>query len=103
MIICSCNIISEKQIEKAIVGLLDEQEWRLITPAQVYHTLEKYGKCCGCFPSVSKLIVRVTKEFHLKNSTPDCRLITLMNELKEKHVVCESARQNRRLLTNQIA
>lgn len=91
MIVCSCNIITERDIEQVIIGLLDEQEWRLIVPAQVYHTLGKFGKCCGCFPNVSQIIVRVTEQYHLEKETPHGLLQTLLSNLGEKHLNYQSA------------
>ncbi|MHC2352224.1 hypothetical protein ACVMB3_001682 [Sinorhizobium meliloti] len=41
MLVCSCNFITEKEIEDTIVGLLDEDCWQLIVPAKVYHAMEK--------------------------------------------------------------
>ena len=102
MITCSCNIITEREIEQAITGLLDEEEWRLVVPAQVYHTMAKRGKCCGCFPNVSKIIIRVTEEYHLRKQTPDNVLYSLMERLKSKHILSEEKRKNgRNILLNQ--
>ena len=39
MLVCHCNLITEKEIEEAIVSLLDADPWQLIVPAKVYHTL----------------------------------------------------------------
>ena len=39
MLICHCNVITEKEIEQTIVDLLDEDAWQLIVPAKVYHAL----------------------------------------------------------------
>jgi bacterioferritin-associated ferredoxin len=64
MLVCHCNIITEREIENAIVELLDEDPWQLIVPAKVYHRLQKRGRCCGCFPSVVETIIRVTEEYH---------------------------------------
>ena len=52
MLICHCNIITEREIEQSIVELLDQDPWQLIVPAKVYHAMHKRGRCCGCFPNV---------------------------------------------------
>ena len=106
MIVCSCNFITERDIEQTIISLLDEEQWRLIVPAQVYHAMTKKGKCCGCFPNVSQMIVRVTEEYHLRKQTPDNVIYTLLEKLKDKHKISESKRSNLRsaeIRTNNVA
>lgn len=68
MLICHCNVITEKEIEAAILALLDADPWQLIVPAKVYHSLAKRGRCCGCFPNVVETIIRVTEAFHARNA-----------------------------------
>ncbi len=48
-------------------GFLDEDPWQLIVPAKVYHELGKRGVCCGCFPNVVDIILRVVENYHLQN------------------------------------
>ena len=92
MIICSCNIISSREIEDVVLELLNEDPWRLIVPGVVYKTMEKRGKCCGCFPGVVELIVKTTEKFHQDHETPSAEIINLMDRLKKHHEVCETAR-----------
>jgi bacterioferritin-associated ferredoxin len=70
MLVCHCNVITQKEIEEAVVGLLDADPWQLIVPAKVYHALAKRGRCCGCFPNVVETIIRVTEIYHSR-SNPD--------------------------------
>ncbi len=64
MLVCHCNLITEKEIEETIIDLLEQDPWNLIVPAKVYHTLQKRGRCCGCFPNVVETIIRVTENYH---------------------------------------
>ncbi|MGD9914016.1 MAG: (2Fe-2S)-binding protein [Rhizobiaceae bacterium] len=64
MLICHCNLITEKEIEETIIELLHDDPWQLIVPAKVYHTLQKRGRCCGCFPNVVETIIRITEAYH---------------------------------------
>ncbi|VVT10263.1 (2Fe-2S)-binding protein (modular protein) [Rhizobium sp. EC-SD404] len=80
MIVCHCNYISQNDIESTIVSLLDEDRWQLIVPAKVYHALSKRGKCCGCFPNVVDTILRVTEEYHTRN-TPSAEVLPFMERL----------------------
>ncbi len=92
MLVCSCNVISEAEIAGVITELLEEDCWRLIVPGQVYHAMSKRGKCCGCFPRVVDIIVRVTEAYHRKQETAEAEIISFIDRLKKKHVQCETAR-----------
>jgi hypothetical protein len=85
MIVCQCNVISTQDIEDTIVSLLDEDAWRLIVPVQVYHALGKRGRCCGCFPGVVDIIVKVTAEYHARLATPEAEVISFIDRLREEH------------------
>lgn len=85
MIVCSCNIIRRSEIEGAILGLLEDDPWQVIVPLQVYHTLEKRGKCCGCFPNVVGIIVEQTTLFHERMNSPKADVIALIDRVQRKH------------------
>ncbi|MDA4633188.1 hypothetical protein NZA98_19125, partial [Escherichia coli] len=71
MLVCHCNIITQKEIENTITELLDADPWQLIVPAKVYHAMQKRGRCCGCFPTVVETIIKVTEEYHLRHGSND--------------------------------
>jgi hypothetical protein len=85
MIVCSCNFITDHDIEDAIRELLGEDPWRLVVPVQVYHWLEKRGKCCGCFPNVVAIILRVTEQVHNEIATPEPLRITHLDQVRSEH------------------
>lgn len=88
MIVCQCNIISDREIEAVIRELLSEDPWQLIVPGKVYRIFEKRGRCCGCFPNVVDIIIRVTEAFHLERDTGSAELIDLqvrLSVMKRKH------------------
>lgn len=66
MLVCHCNVISEKDIREVITALLQDDPWALIVPAKVYRELGKRGRCCGCFPNVVDMITTLTEEYHLQ-------------------------------------
>lgn len=70
MLVCHCNVITQREIEQAVIALLDADPWQLIVPAKVYHALEKRGRCCGCFPNVVETIIQVTEVYHSR-AEPD--------------------------------
>ena len=66
MLICQCNVITDRELVRVIKGLLADDPWQIIVPAKVYRELEKRCKCSGCVPNVVDLITRVTHEYHIE-------------------------------------
>jgi len=66
MLVCHCNVITDREITRIIRDLLAADPWQIIVPAKVYRELEKRCKCSGCVPNVVDLITRVTHEYHLE-------------------------------------
>lgn len=48
MIICSCAVITDLDIERALIEILDTPDAPLPTPGVVYKHLQKKMVCCGC-------------------------------------------------------
>ena len=57
MIVCSCNIITRREIEIVIERLLEADPYAVLTPNLIYHRLGRRGRCCGCFPLASRILV----------------------------------------------
>jgi bacterioferritin-associated ferredoxin len=57
MIVCSCNVITRRDIEAVIEGILAEDPHAVLTPGLIYHRLGRRGRCCGCFPHASAILV----------------------------------------------
>jgi bacterioferritin-associated ferredoxin len=57
MIVCSCNIITRREVEAVIEEILAEDLYAVLTPNLLYHRLGRRGKCCGCFPHVTEILV----------------------------------------------
>jgi hypothetical protein len=73
VIVCSCLVISDAEIEQALVEILKQPEAPLPTPGVVYRHLEKKMVCCGCAPlAVSTIYQKI-------------------DELAQKGVVCPYA------------
>ena len=66
MLVCQCNVITDREIRQVILGFLREDPWAIIVPAKVYRELEKRCKCSGCVPNVVDIITSVTEEYHLQ-------------------------------------
>src|SRR5690606_10187789 len=93
MIVCHCNLIKESEIESVIISLLDQDPWQLIVPLKVYHEMKKRGRCCGCFPNVVDIIIRVTAEYHQRQQTPESEIQSLVVRLSEVNREREQARR----------
>lgn len=65
MLVCQCNVITDRAIRRIITDFLDEDPWQIIVPAKVYKALGARTKCAGCVPNVVDLIIEVTEEYHL--------------------------------------
>lgn len=50
MIVCSCAVISDHDIEVAVLDIMSGPDAPIPTPGVVYRQLEKKLKCCGCLP-----------------------------------------------------
>ena len=66
MLVCQCNVITDREIVRVIKNLLADDPWQIIVPAKLYRELDKRCKCSGCVPNVVDLITRVTHEYHLE-------------------------------------
>ena len=82
MLICHCNLITEREIEEAILDLLEQDPWTLIVPAKVYHSLRKRGRCCGCFPNVVETIIRVTEAYHLRSEATGMDVVSHLDRVR---------------------
>lgn len=50
MIVCSCQQVSDFDIELALLDILNEPEAPIPTPGVVYRYMQKRMQCCGCAP-----------------------------------------------------
>ena len=82
MLVCHCNLITEKEIEEAILQLLERDPWGLIVPAKVYHWLQKRGRCCGCFPNVVETIIRVTEHYHSGSEASGVDIVSHLDRVR---------------------
>ncbi|MFP5076747.1 (2Fe-2S)-binding protein [Rhizobium sp. YIM 134829] len=103
MLVCSCNFISEKEIEDTITSLLDEDCWQLIVPAKVYHAMQKRGRCCGCFPNVVDIIIRTTERYHAANHSTEDEIVAYISRIKKFHEESRRAELERRHQSHRAA
>ena len=66
MIVCSCTSISDRDIESALVEILNQPDAPIPTPGVVYRHLQKRMNCCGCAPLAVETIYNKVQELETK-------------------------------------
>ena len=62
MIVCSCSMITAKDVEEAIHALRTRDPFVVLTPGLIYRELGKRPSCGSCLPLVSRLMVGYDEE-----------------------------------------
>jgi bacterioferritin-associated ferredoxin len=57
MIVCSCTMITSKDIAEAVSALRTKDPLVVLTPGLIYRTLGKRPSCGSCLPLITKLMV----------------------------------------------
>ena len=96
MLVCQCNVITDREIKQVILGLLREDPWQIIVPALVYRELEKRCKCAGCVPNVVDIIIKVTEEYHLQMASNPAEANPVPQRLLAMRRVRSGGRNERR-------
>ncbi|MBO0345652.1 (2Fe-2S)-binding protein [Roseibium limicola] len=74
MIICSCNVLSDKQLRKVADEMRADPQGKVPTPGAVFRRLGCRPKCGNCFPNVVRLIHEQTAEDRSGENTAYGRL-----------------------------
>lgn len=78
MIICSCNIVSDKDIERAIEELFEVcSDIKKITSWGILKILWKKYDCFGCQPAFEKLVWEIEIKVREKIKNKTCNTIVL--------------------------
>lgn len=70
MIVCSCTLITDRDIEAALVEILNRPNAPIPTPGVVYRHLQKRMNCCGCAPLAVDTIYNKVDELERKGLIP---------------------------------
>ena len=97
MIICSCQSISDRDIDAAISWMRASDTSAIITPGKIYHALGKAPECGGCI----KLFV-ATMRTHPKFGVP-LELCNLKSPAKQQRRDVHEGRQEGYRLSQQGA
>jgi bacterioferritin-associated ferredoxin len=73
MIVCSCSLITSKDVADAVTALRTADPLVVLTPGLIYRHLGKRPSCGSCMPLITKLMVAFDEE-GLSASGPGARL-----------------------------
>ena len=91
MIVCSCAVITDRDIENAVRDIMSAPQALLPTPGIVFRHLNKRMNCCRCAPLTVSLIYAAMDR--LERNTSVC-LYTL-SQARRKLAAIEERRQRR--------
>jgi hypothetical protein len=66
MIVCSCTVITDRDIEGALLEILSAPDAPIPTPGIVYRHLSKRMNCCSCAPLAVETIYNKVDELEKK-------------------------------------
>jgi hypothetical protein len=83
MIICSCTVITDRDIEGALLEILNAPDAPIPTPGVVYRHLSKRMNCCGCAPLAVETIYNKVDELEKKGLISPSICATTRSKLLE--------------------
>ncbi|WP_315973241.1 MULTISPECIES: (2Fe-2S)-binding protein [unclassified Bartonella] len=82
MIVCQCNVLSDKEIEGIIWQFLEDDCWTLVVPGRIFNAAKKLGRCCGCFPNIVETIIKVTEAYHLAHVRDEEKVVDFLDRVR---------------------
>lgn len=83
MIVCSCTIITDSDIETALVEVLNRPNAPIPTPGLIFRHLNRRMNCCGCAPVAVETIYDKVGELERRGLIPASVGATARNKLLE--------------------
>lgn len=83
MIVCSCTIISDRDIETGLLEILGRPDAPIPTPGIVFRQLRKRMNCCGCAPLAVETIYRKVEELERRGLLSEYVCATARSKLLE--------------------
>ncbi len=72
MIICSCTMMSDRDIERALIEILSQPNAPLPTPGLVYRHMSKTMNCCSCAPLAVTTIYSIVEKLEREGKICPC-------------------------------
>lgn len=94
MIVCSCNVVSDRDIEKAIIEIMSGPSPPLPTPGVVWRHLSKRMRCCSCAPIAIETIYAKLQDLEARGAIcPEaCRIMFVEFERRTSRSSAPSVR-----------
>ena len=96
MIVCHCNVITDADIGRALLYLLNLPEPPIPTPGLVYRTLSHKFNCCSCAPVAVETIYAAMERLEKQGLVCPYRSATT-----RKHLARLTGRKKRTFATNE--
>ncbi len=77
MLICSCAVISDHDIELALLEIMIQENAPLPTPGVIWRHLNKKMNCCGCAPLAVDTIYAKLEALEAKGLLSPCLCATV--------------------------
>jgi hypothetical protein len=83
MIVCSCTVIRDHDIEAALIEVLSLPNAPIPTPGIIFRQLNKRMNCCSCAPLAVETIYNKVEELERKGLVPATVCANARNKLLE--------------------
>lgn len=83
MIVCSCAVISDADLERAVLEIMSLPNAPLPTPGVVYRHLQKRMSCCGCAPLATETIYAKMEDLERRGLICPCACASAKTRLKD--------------------
>lgn len=81
MIVCSCAVIRDRDIETALIEIMSEDDALLPTPGVIFRHLSKKMNCCGCAQVTVQTIYQKMNELEAKGLICPCACASARSKL----------------------
>lgn len=83
MIICSCAVVTDRDLEQAVLEVMSQPNAPLPTPGVIYRHMQKKMQCCGCAPLAAETIYAKMEELEKKGLICPCACATAKTRIKD--------------------
>ncbi len=81
MIVCSCAVISDRDLELAVLEVMSAPDAPLPTPGVIYRHLQKKMQCCGCAPLAADTIYAKMEDLERRGLICPCACASARSRL----------------------
>lgn len=82
MIVCSCNVITDADIESVLIDIMNRSDAPVPTPGLVFREMQKRMNCCGCAPLAVTVIYQRLEALEAKGLVCRYRCADVRSKLR---------------------